>query len=171
MARKVLHHPEYGLNLVGFVDTHPRERRSYLDHLPVRGELDELLRLVQAHDVDRVIFAFTDDSHAELLPLIRQLREAGVQVDLVPRLFEVIGPKVDIHTVEGVSLIGLPPVRPSSLRPCDQAIGRSGRRLTAAGGIGARLRRRGAADQARLEGARLLPPGNAWAKGCASSRC
>jgi lipopolysaccharide/colanic/teichoic acid biosynthesis glycosyltransferase len=31
----------------------------------------------------------------------------------VPRLFEVIGPKVDIHTVEGVALIGLPPVRPS----------------------------------------------------------
>ena len=39
MARKVLHHPEYGLNLVGFVDAHPRERRAYLDHLPVRGEL------------------------------------------------------------------------------------------------------------------------------------
>ena len=113
MARKVIHHPEYGLNLVGFVDTHPRERRSYLDHLPVRGDLDELPQLVHAHDVDRVIFAFTDDSHVELLPLIRQLREAGVQVDLVPRLFEVIGPKVDIHTVEGVSLIGLPPVRPT----------------------------------------------------------
>ena len=79
----------------------------------MRGDLEELPRLVQAHDVDRVIFAFTDDSHVELLPLIRQLREAGVQVDLVPRLFEVIGPKVDIHTVEGVSLIGLPPVRPS----------------------------------------------------------
>ncbi len=113
MARKVLHHPEYGLNLLGFVDTRPRERRSFLEHLPVRGDVEELPRLVQAHDVDRVIFAFTEDSHSELLPLIRQLREAGVQVDLVPRLFEVIGPKVDIHTVEGVSLIGLPPMRPS----------------------------------------------------------
>ena len=39
-----------------------------------------------------------------------------MQVDLVPRLFEVIGPKVDIHTVEGVSLIGLPPVRPTRSR-------------------------------------------------------
>jgi len=113
MARKVLHHPEYGLNLVGFVDAHPRERPSHLEHLPVRGDVEELPRLVREHDVDRVIFAFSGDPHDELLHLIRQLREAGVQVDLVPRLFEVIGPKVDIHSVEGVSMIGLPPVRPS----------------------------------------------------------
>jgi exopolysaccharide biosynthesis polyprenyl glycosylphosphotransferase len=123
LARKVLHHPEYGLNLVGFVDPHPRERRSFLEHLPVLGDVEQLPRLVQAHDIDRVIFAFTDSAHGELLPLIRQLREAGVQVDLVPRLFEVIGPKVDIHTVEGVALIGLPPVRPSrSARAIKRAV-------------------------------------------------
>lgn len=113
VARKVLHHPEYGLNLVGFVDDYPLERRSFLEHLPVQGDLGELPRLVRDNDVDRVIFAFSGNPHDELLPLIRALRDAGVQVDLVPRLFEVIGPKVDIHTVEGVALIGLPPVRPS----------------------------------------------------------
>ena len=113
MARKVLHHPEYGLNLVGFVDAYPLKRPSHLEHLPVQGELEDLPRLVTDNDVDRVIFAFSGNPHDELLPLIRELREAGVQVDLVPRLFEVIGPKVDIHTVEGVSVIGLPPLRPS----------------------------------------------------------
>jgi exopolysaccharide biosynthesis polyprenyl glycosylphosphotransferase len=113
MARKVLHHPEYGLNLVGFVDAHPLERPSHLSHLPVKTELEHLPQLVADNEVDRVIFAFSGTPHYELLPLIRQLREAGVQVDLVPRLFEVIGPKVDIHTVEGVSVIGLPPLRPS----------------------------------------------------------
>jgi exopolysaccharide biosynthesis polyprenyl glycosylphosphotransferase len=123
MARKVLHHPEYGLNLVGFVDDHPLERRAFLEHLPVQGDLEELPRLVTDNDVDRVIFAFSGNPHDELLPLIRQLREAGVQVDLVPRLFEVIGPKVDVHTVEGVSVIGLPPVRPSrSARGIKRAI-------------------------------------------------
>jgi exopolysaccharide biosynthesis polyprenyl glycosylphosphotransferase len=116
MARKLLHHPEYGLNLVGFVDAHPLRRPAHLGHLPVRGELEDLPRLVADGDVDRVIFAFSGNPHDELLPLIRQLREAGVQVDLVPRLFEVIGPKVDIHSVEGVSVIGLPPVRPSRSR-------------------------------------------------------
>jgi exopolysaccharide biosynthesis polyprenyl glycosylphosphotransferase len=113
MARKVLYHPEYGLNLVGFVDAYPLRRPSHLSDLPVAGGLEDVPRLVVDHEVDRVIFAFSGNPDEELLPLIRQLREAGVQVDLVPRLFEVIGPKADIHSVEGVSVIGLPPVRPS----------------------------------------------------------
>ena len=36
-ARKLLQHPEYGINLVGFVDDHPRERRPELDHLSLLG--------------------------------------------------------------------------------------------------------------------------------------
>ena len=41
------------------------------------------------------------------------MRSAGcatldVQVDLVPRLFEVVGPVVAIHDVEGLQLLGLP---------------------------------------------------------------
>jgi lipopolysaccharide/colanic/teichoic acid biosynthesis glycosyltransferase len=41
--------------------------------------------------------------------LIRELNELGVQVDVVPRFFDVLSPAVDIHTVEGIPLIGLRP--------------------------------------------------------------
>jgi lipopolysaccharide/colanic/teichoic acid biosynthesis glycosyltransferase len=34
-----------------------------------------------------------------------------VQIDIVPRLFEFVGPGVEVHTVEGLPLIGLPPLR------------------------------------------------------------
>jgi lipopolysaccharide/colanic/teichoic acid biosynthesis glycosyltransferase len=34
-----------------------------------------------------------------------------VQIDIVPRLFELVGPNCDMHTVEGVPLLGLPPLR------------------------------------------------------------
>ena len=33
-----------------------------------------------------------------------------MQVDIVPRLFEVIGPNVGVHTVEGMAMMGLPPL-------------------------------------------------------------
>src|SRR5213079_505648 len=33
IARKLLQHPEYGINLVGFVDDAPKERRGDLGHL------------------------------------------------------------------------------------------------------------------------------------------
>ena len=43
-ARKLLQHPEYGINLVGFVDAHPRPRRPELDHLALVGPADRLHR-------------------------------------------------------------------------------------------------------------------------------
>jgi exopolysaccharide biosynthesis polyprenyl glycosylphosphotransferase len=111
IARKLLHHAEYGMRLVGFVDANPLERRTTVEGVPVLGGLDGLSELVADHAVERVIVAFSGDHHRDVLAQIRNLRDAGIQVDVVPRLFEVIGPKIDIHTVEGISLVGLPPVR------------------------------------------------------------
>jgi exopolysaccharide biosynthesis polyprenyl glycosylphosphotransferase len=111
VARKIVQHPEYGLDLLGFVGAHPKERRPDLGDLAVLGASSELVDIVRDRKVDRVIFAYSNDSHSVYLDLIRTLRDAGVQVDIVPRLFDVIGPKIGIHTVEGLALVGLPPVR------------------------------------------------------------
>ena len=46
VARKILQHPEYGINLVGFVDSRPKERRADLGHLALLGPPDELEELV-----------------------------------------------------------------------------------------------------------------------------
>jgi len=110
VAKKMLQHKEYGINIVGFVDSSPRKPRIGIEHLPLLGELDDLPRLVDLLDVERVVFAFSNDSHIDTLRLIRDLKEYNVQVDIVPRLFEVIGPNVGVHTVEGMAMIGLPPL-------------------------------------------------------------
>jgi lipopolysaccharide/colanic/teichoic acid biosynthesis glycosyltransferase len=47
--------------------------------------------------------------------LLRQLRAFPVQVDLVPRLFELVGPRVTVHSVEGLPLLGLPPNHASAV--------------------------------------------------------
>jgi exopolysaccharide biosynthesis polyprenyl glycosylphosphotransferase len=116
VARKVLQHPEYGINLVGFVDREPKERRGDLGHLTVIGVPEDLPELVSLLDVDRVIIAFSNESEKETLRIVRSLRDVEVQVDVVPRLFEIVGLKVGMHNVEGLPLVGLPPARlsPSS---------------------------------------------------------
>jgi exopolysaccharide biosynthesis polyprenyl glycosylphosphotransferase len=108
VARKMLQHKEYGINIVGFVDATPRAPKSGLEHIPLLGPLDDLTALVHVFDVERVVFAFSNDSHIDMLRLIRELKDQNVQVDIVPRLFEVIGPNVGVHHVEGMALIGLP---------------------------------------------------------------
>jgi exopolysaccharide biosynthesis polyprenyl glycosylphosphotransferase len=107
VARKFLHHPEYGINVVGFVDSAPKERGDDLEHLVLLGPPSELPEFIRLLDVERVVFAFSNESHEDVLALIRELRDLNVQIDIVPRLFDLIGPGVEMHTVEGMPLVGL----------------------------------------------------------------
>ena len=68
-----------------------------------------------------MIIAFSEADHEELLATIRELRKLDVQIDVVPRLFEIVGPKAGIHTFEGLALVGLPPAKISPLVAPPQA--------------------------------------------------
>jgi exopolysaccharide biosynthesis polyprenyl glycosylphosphotransferase len=111
IGKKLLAHPEYGLSLVGFVDDKPLGHDPDAEPVPILGGLDALPALVHALDVERVIVAFSLTRDEGALPLIRELGELGVQVDIVPRFFQVVGPGVDLHDVEGLTLVGLRPFR------------------------------------------------------------
>jgi exopolysaccharide biosynthesis polyprenyl glycosylphosphotransferase len=116
VGRKLLQHPEYGLNLVGFVDDEPKELRSDLAHVAMLGGPDRLAELVSLLDIERVVVAFSGAPERKTLELIRSLRALNVQIDIVPRLFELVGPRVEVHSVEALALVGLSPARlsPSS---------------------------------------------------------
>ena len=49
VARKIRQHPEYGINLVGFVDDEPRESRAETRAVGTLGGLDDLQALVAEH--------------------------------------------------------------------------------------------------------------------------
>ena len=94
VALKLASHPEYGLNVLGFVDADP----PHPDGRPAPGILgtpDDLAEIVDSLSVDRVIVAFSNDSAGTTLDLIRSLQRRSVQIDIVPRLFEVFGTGAD----------------------------------------------------------------------------
>ncbi|MBV8711864.1 MAG: sugar transferase, partial [Solirubrobacterales bacterium] len=70
--------------------------------------------IIERLHVERVVIAFSNAPVPELLALLRQLRPLPIQIDLVPWLFELIGARVSVHTVEGLTLIGLPAGRRST---------------------------------------------------------
>src|SRR5215210_6913385 len=90
VARKIQQHPEYGINVVGFVDDDPRERRREVADLPLLGGLDDVAGIVENREVDRVIVAFSGEADDRTMSLVRSLRDENVIVDLVPRLFELV---------------------------------------------------------------------------------
>jgi exopolysaccharide biosynthesis polyprenyl glycosylphosphotransferase len=111
LARKIRQHPEYGLDLLGFVDADPRAQRAETRGVQMLGGLDQLQQLVAEHRVDRVIVAFSNEPDRETMDVVRSLRDREVIVDVVPRLFELMGPRASMHLLEGMPLVVVPPAR------------------------------------------------------------
>jgi FlaA1/EpsC-like NDP-sugar epimerase len=85
VARKLLLHPEYGIDVVGFVDGAPCQRRPELDHLTLLGEPEDLSELVADLDVERLVVAFSNDPDAHTARAVRAINEldSDVPVDVV----------------------------------------------------------------------------------------
>ena len=116
IARKLARHPEYQLNLVGFVDARPRPHQVGDDPLRILGSPEELPEIVRRHQIERVIIAFSSHTHSEMIDADAADAASEIQIDVVPRLFENLSRTVAVHSVEGIPLLGLahPRLSPSS---------------------------------------------------------
>ena len=109
VARKLLRHPEYGIKLVGFVDAPPKRWRADVEDVPVLGVIDDLPAIVRELAVDRVIVAFSRCTDQDALGLVRPLVHLNVHVDVVTRMFELVGPHAGLLDVEGIPLVSISP--------------------------------------------------------------
>lgn len=109
LAVKLRGRPVHGFDLVGFVDyAKPAIVAPELADVPVLGSPADLPQLVRTYAVERVMVAFSKQSHEQTVSLERTLRMLNVHVDVVPRLFDGVGPHSEIHTIDGFPLIGNP---------------------------------------------------------------
>ena len=88
LVQRLNRHAELGLEPVGYIDDDVHEPGRL--GIPRLGTLDSLPDLITFGRVDRVMIAFTRAKHEDLLHAIRVCRDAGVTVDIVPRLFEFL---------------------------------------------------------------------------------
>ena len=109
VARKLLRHPEYGINLVGFVDAPPKSWRADVGDARVLGTIEDLPSIVHELSVDRVIVAFSTHKDQDTLASLRPLAQLNVHVDVVSRMFEIVGPRAGLLNVEGIPLVSISP--------------------------------------------------------------
>jgi exopolysaccharide biosynthesis polyprenyl glycosylphosphotransferase len=107
--------PRYGLRPVGFLDSDPLPwpggTRSAL--VPVIGEVGDLLDAIARTQARRVILAFSTEPDRVLVELARECQQLGVEVSLVPRLFESINSRATLDHVGGLPIVSLCPTDPS----------------------------------------------------------
>jgi len=102
---KLDNNAQFGLVPVGIVDDEVHDIGT--PDLPWLGRFSDLDTIIEAQAIDRVIIAFSRASHEQLLESIRACRDAGVSVDVVPRLFEFLDGVRALEQVGGLPLLSI----------------------------------------------------------------
>ncbi len=105
VVTKLNNNLQYGLVPVGMIDDDVHHVGS--PDLPWLGRFDVLSDVIRDQQIDRVIIAFSRASHEQLLEAIRACRDAGVAVDVVPRLFEFLDGVRALDQVGGLPLLSI----------------------------------------------------------------
>ena len=102
-ARRLLEHPEFGLQPVGFLDKEPLEEPGL--PVPVLGASWDLERIVEQHAIEHVVITFSKAPSEVLLREVKRCEELGVAVFLVPRLFESVTERLSVEHIGGLPLL------------------------------------------------------------------
>jgi exopolysaccharide biosynthesis polyprenyl glycosylphosphotransferase len=117
VARRLENHPEYGLAPIGFLDEDPRSIAEVGGRdLPVLGTVEDLDETVTRTGVRNLIVAFSSVADERVSRLIQRCQELGVEVSVVPRMFDTINNRVGYDTVGGLPLMSFTTVDPRGVQ-------------------------------------------------------
>jgi exopolysaccharide biosynthesis polyprenyl glycosylphosphotransferase len=104
-AKRLLAHPELGLEPIGFLDKDPLVAEDDSLPVPVLGASWDLDRVAEQYRVEQVIVTFSRAPHEVLLRLVKRCEELGLQVAFVPRLFETVTSRLTVEHIGGLALL------------------------------------------------------------------
>jgi exopolysaccharide biosynthesis polyprenyl glycosylphosphotransferase len=117
VARRLESHPEYGLTPIGFLDEDPRSVAEVGGRdVPILGTTEDLAETVRSTGVRHLIVAFSSVADARVSRLIQHCQELGVEVSVVPRMFDTINDRVGYDTVGGLPLMSFTTVDPKGFQ-------------------------------------------------------
>jgi exopolysaccharide biosynthesis polyprenyl glycosylphosphotransferase len=117
VARRLDNHPEYGLAPIGFLDDDPRSIAEVGGRdVPVLGTAEDLDKIVERTGVRNLIVAFSSVADARISRLIQRCQELGIEVSVVPRMFDTINDRVGYDTVGGLPLLSFSGVNPRGVQ-------------------------------------------------------
>jgi exopolysaccharide biosynthesis polyprenyl glycosylphosphotransferase len=105
--------PELGLLPVGYLDSDPPPDHMVPDRsLPVLGPTEHLGAVAERTGARHVVLGFSSAPDSTLIPLVRECEIRGLEMSLVPRLFESVNVHVALDHLGGLPLFGLHAIDP-----------------------------------------------------------
>jgi exopolysaccharide biosynthesis polyprenyl glycosylphosphotransferase len=101
--------------LAAKLESHSRIKATVVAKLPLtprrdgekRWTLDAIASLVAYHGAERLLVAPWTTGHEEILDLVRIAKGVGVNVSVLPGVFEVIGSHVEFDEIDGMTVLGV----------------------------------------------------------------
>jgi exopolysaccharide biosynthesis polyprenyl glycosylphosphotransferase len=79
---------------------------------PVLGTPGDLARVARDTGAQHVVLGFSSAPDRKLMPLVRECETLGLQVSIVPRLFESVNVRVALEHLGGLPLFGIHSINP-----------------------------------------------------------
>lgn len=111
VARRLHDNPDYGLRPIGFLDAHPPQE-GRIAGLPVLGGPEDVDWIASLSGARHVVLAFTQAPDQELVEFAKRCNELGLEVSVVPRLFEAVNDRFSYEAIGGLPLLALRQTRP-----------------------------------------------------------
>lgn len=101
-TNKLHHRQELKATVVGRVPLDPEDYNG-----TVLGALEDIERIIEVYEIDRVVVAPEGTDSEAMLATIQRVKSLGVQVSLLPRVFEVLGSSIEFDNVYGMTVMGV----------------------------------------------------------------
>jgi len=107
VMRTIVARPEFGYQIVGFVDDDLEKGQTDIGRLKALGPIDNLPRLIEEQAIDEVIITLPWMSHRKTLRIVQECAQRQVGARIVPDLFQMSLSQVDVNDLGGIPLIGV----------------------------------------------------------------
>jgi exopolysaccharide biosynthesis polyprenyl glycosylphosphotransferase len=115
LERRMRQHPELGFLPIGFLDDDPAPLPAGVEVAAmVLGPTASLPEVLERTGARHVVFSFTRAPDSEVLPLLRECQRLGIDVSVMPRLFENVNGRVRVEQLAGLPLLALRQTDPRS---------------------------------------------------------
>jgi exopolysaccharide biosynthesis polyprenyl glycosylphosphotransferase len=105
VMRTVVARPDYGYQLIGFLDDNPAKGFTNIGPYRALGPVDNLSQVLEVETVDTVIICLPWQSHRMIQRLLRTCDQSAVRAQVVPDLFQLTKNQVYVEELNGIPLI------------------------------------------------------------------
>lgn len=104
VANEYKRNPQFNKQVVGFIDDDIEKQGTFINNSPVLGTREELVEVVQKHQIGEVIVAMANVENHLVKMVFNVMQPLNVKVKVMPGLFEMIDGKLNVGMIKEVQV-------------------------------------------------------------------